>query len=436
MGEVRITQVDLVDVRFPTSVTLDGSDAMNRAPDYSAAYLILRTSQPGLEGWGFAFTIGRGNELCIAALAALRPILLGLSLDEIQNDFGRVWRRLVGDSQLRWVGPEKGVIHLAAAAAANALWDLWARFVGKPVWQLVAGLSPEQVVSTLDLRHVADVLPREEALGLLREGREGIAAREASLRGEGFPAYTTSAGWLGYSEAQIARLAAEAIGTGWSALKIKVGGDHDADLRRCAIVREIVGPDVRLMLDANQVWEIDEAITRLRDLAAFDPYWIEEPVAPDDVLGHARVARTVRPIRVATGEHVPNRVMFKQFLQADAIDIVQVDACRVGGLNEAIVVMLLAKTFGKPVCPHAGGVGLCENAQHVSMIDYLCIGGSRDGRMTEHAGHLHEHFVDPIRIANGAYVAPTLPGFSAEIHASSLAEFAYPHGSYWKLAAA
>lgn len=436
MDELRITRVDTSDIRFPTSSTLDGSDAMNRAPDYSAAYVVLRTNQPGLDGWGFAFTIGRGNEVCIAALAALRPILVGVTLDEVAHDFAGLWRRLTGDSQLRWVGPEKGVIHLAAAAAVNALWDLWAKASGKPVWALVADLSAEQLLSTLDLRHVTDALSRERALDLLKQGGAGRDARRASLLADGFAAYTTSAGWLGYDDARIAQLARAAVADGWTALKLKVGGNHRDDLRRCTIVRDAIGPGVRLMLDANQVWEIDEAIARMRDFAAFDPYWIEEPLSPDDILGHARVTAAVRPIRVATGEHVHNRIMFKQFLQADAIDVVQVDACRVGGLNEAIVVMLLAKAFGKPVCPHAGGVGLCENAQHVSMIDYLCVGASRDGRMTEHAAHLHDHFLDPIRIERGAYVAPQTPGFSAQIHEASIAEFSFPHGSYWRRAAA
>jgi L-fuconate dehydratase len=433
---VVITCVEAIDLRFPTSLTLDGSDAMNPAPDYSAAYAVLRTNHPGLEGWGFTFTIGRGNELCVAAIQALAPTLIGQSLDGVVGAMGRFWRRLVGDSQLRWVGPEKGVIHLAAAALTNAVWDLWAKAEGRPVWALAADLSPEQYLACLDLRHVTDVMDPARALDILRAAEAGKAARRVALEREGFPAYTTSAGWLGYSDIRIDTLSRKAVADGWAALKIKVGRDLEEDKRRCAAVRAAIGPDVKLMIDANQVWEVDEAIAWVKALASFDPYWIEEPVSPDDVIAHARIARAVRPIRVATGEHAHNRVMFKQFLQADAIDVVQLDACRLGGLNEALVVMLLAKAFDKPVVPHAGGVGLCENAQHVSMIDYLCVGAEMDGRMIEHAAHLHEHFLDPIRIEQGRYLAPETPGFSAQIRPASVSDYTYPNGAYWRRAAA
>jgi len=418
-----ITTLPTYDLRFPTSKFLDGSDAMNPDPDYSAAYVILETDHPdGLSGHGFTFTIGRANELCVAGIEAFRPLVLGQSLEEIVSDMRAFWRKLAGDSQLRWVGPEKGGIHLALAAVINAFWDLWAKSVGKPVWKLVADLNPEQIVSLIDFRHIQDVLSPSEALEILRGQLPGRAMREAELRAEGYPAYTTSVGWLGYNDDKVRRLCREAIGQGWSNFKIKVGRNLEEDVRRCALVREEIGPQRRLMVDANQVWEVDEAIQWVRALARFDPWWIEKPLSPDDIVGHGKVARAVRPIRVATGEHVHNRVMFKQLIANDAIDVVQPDACRLGGLNEVLAVLLLAAKFGKPICPHAGGVGLCEYAQHLSMISFVAVSGRYDQAMAEHAGHLHEHFVDPIKIDRGRYRAPLSPGFSAEIRSQSIAD--------------
>jgi L-fuconate dehydratase len=417
-----IVSAEAHDLRFPTSAGLHGSDAMNPDPDYSAAYVVLKTDGPH-EGHGFTFTIGRGNDLCVAAIEAMAHLVVGRTLTSITQDFGGFWRSLAGDSQLRWVGPEKGVTHLALAAIVNAVWDLWGKAEGKPVWRLVADLSPEQIVALIDFRHITDALTPAEALDILRTAQPGRAAHIAQLQAGGYPAYTTSAGWLGYPDEMIARLCAEAVSDGWNAIKIKVGRNLDDDIRRCRQVRQSIGPDRLMMIDANQVWEVGQAIDWVKALAPFDPYWIEEPVSPDDILGHAAIARAVRPIRVATGEHAHNRVMFKQLLQADAIDVVQLDNCRLGGLNEALAVALLAAKFGKPVCPHAGGVGLCEYAQHVSMIDYICISGSLDGRMTEHAGHLHEHFRHPIEIERGRYRMPTAPGFSAEMHAASIRDY-------------
>ncbi|MBS0334120.1 MAG: L-fuconate dehydratase [Proteobacteria bacterium] len=419
-----ITGLRVTDVRFPTSEFLDGSDAMNPDPDYSAAYVVLET-QDGATGHGFTFTIGRGNELCVAAVEAFRPFVVGRRLDDITADMGGFWRDLAGDSQLRWVGPEKGVIHLALAAVINAVWDLWAKAMGKPVWKLVADLSPEEFVSLIDFRHIHDALTPDEALEILRRQAAGKQAREARLLAEGYPAYTTSAGWLGYDDDKLRRLCREYLAAGWKGFKIKVGRDLDEDIRRCAILREEIGPDRRLMIDANQVWEVDEAIAWINALAEFQPWWIEEPLSPDDILGHAQVAQGVRPIRVATGEHAHNRVMFKQFLQAGAMDVAQVDVCRLGGLNEVLAVLLLAARFGKPVCPHAGGVGLCELVQHVSMIDFVAVSGSWDRAMTEHAGHLHEHFVDPITMERGRYLAPRTPGFSSEMKAASVAHYTF-----------
>ena len=422
----RILNLEAHDLRFPTSAFLDGSDAMNPDPDYSAAYVILSTDHPkGLAGHGFTFTIGRGNEICVKAIEAFRPFIVGRSLEEIIANMGAFWRGLAGDSQLRWLGPEKGVIHLALVAVLNAVWDLWAKSVGKPVWKLVADLTPEQFVALIDFRHIEDALTRAEALDILHTQAEGKASREARLRAEGYPAYTTSVGWLGYDDDKLRRLCREALAQGWQSFKIKVGRDLAEDERRCAIVRQEIGPDRRLMVDANQVWEVDQAIDWMRALSRFDPWWIEEPLSPDDILGHGKVARAVRPIRVATGEQGHNRVMFKQLLASDAVDIVQPDAYRLGGLNEVLAVLLLAAKFGKPVCPHAGGVGLCEYAQHISMIDYVVVSGRWEQAMCEYTQHLHEHFVDPIEMQRGRYLVPLRPGFSAQMRAESIKEASY-----------
>ncbi len=424
-----ITALDALDIRFPTSRELHGSDAMNPDPDYSAAYAIIRVSD-GSEGHGFTFTIGRGNQLCVEAISALAPLIVGREVDDIFADMGKFWRSLAGESQMRWLGPEKGVVHLALAAVINAVWDLWAKREGKPVWALVANMSPADIVRLVDFRHITDALTPDEALDILKAAQTVKAAILARLSAEGYPAYTTSAGWLGYPDDQIRTLCRAAVAEGWQAIKIKVGRDLADDLRRCAIVREEIG-DRHLMIDANQVWDVEEAGRWVNALSAFNPYWIEEPTSPDDILGHAAISRAVRPIRVASGEHAHNRVMFKQFLQARALDVVQVDACRLGGLSEAITVLLLAAKFGIPVCPHAGGVGLCEVGQHISIIDALCVSGSLDGRMLEHAGHLHEHFVHPITIQSGRYRLPMAPGFSTQILPDSRARFAFPNGAAW-----
>jgi L-fuconate dehydratase len=427
-----ITAVEVRDVRFPTSRGLDGSDAMNADPDYSATYVILHTDDArGLEGHGLTFTIGRGNELCVAAVRALTPFVVGLSLDEIAADMGAFWRRVVGDSQLRWVGPEKGVIHLATAAVVNAVWDLWAKAEGKPVWKLLADMSPEDIVRCVDFRYITDALTPDEALEILRRQAPTRAQREREMRANGYPAYTTSAGWLGYSDEKIRRLCREGMAEGWSHFKIKVGRDLADDVRRAALIRDEIGPDRKLMVDANQVWEVNEAIASMRELARFDPWWIEEPTSPDDILGHATIARAIAPIGVATGEHCQNRIVFKQLMQADAISFCQIDACRLGGVNEVLAVLLLAAKFDIAVCPHAGGVGLCEYVQHLSMFDYVCVSGTLEDRIIEYVDHLHEHFVDPVVIRNGRYMPPEAPGYSITMHAESLAEFAYPGGAAW-----
>jgi L-fuconate dehydratase len=428
------TIVDLtaLDIRFPTSRTLAGSDAMNPAPDYSAAYVILKTDDPrGLEGHGFTFTIGRGNELCVAAINSLAPLVLGLTLEEFAADSVAVWYRLAGESQLRWVGPEKGVIHLATAAIVNALWDLWAKSEGKPLWKLLADLSPEDFVRCLPFRHITDALTPDEALEIVRRNESSKEEREVYLGEHGYPAYTTSAGWLGYSDDYLRQLCREGVSEGWTHFKQKVGRDLEDDVRRARIIREEIGPQRTLMMDANQVWDVDQAIAWMKELAPFEPWWIEEPTSPDDILGHATIARAVAPIKVATGEHCHNRVMFKQLLQANSIGICQIDAARLGGVNEVLAVLLLAAKFGVPVCPHAGGVGLCEYVQHLSMVDYLRVSASLEHHVIEYVDHLHEHFLAPVVMRNGRYTLPREPGYSATMRPESLELYAFPNGRVW-----
>jgi L-fuconate dehydratase len=429
---VRIVKAVTYDVRFPTSRSGAGSDAMNPDPDYSAAYVALETDDPsGLAGHGLTFTIGRGTEVCVAAIDALAPHVVGATVDELVADLGGLWRRLVTDSQLRWLGPEKGVIHLATAAIVNAVWDLYAKLERKPLWKLLVDLTPEQLVACVDFRYIEDALTRDEALEILRRNEATKPEREAILLAVGFPAYTTSAGWIGYPEDTLPERAREALAEGFTHLKLKVGTGIENDLRRARLVRDAIGPECRLSLDANQAWGVEEAIEAIRRLSEVDPFWIEEPTSPDDVLGHERIRTAVAPVRVATGEHVQNRVVFKQLFQLGAIDACQLDCCRLGGVNEVLAVVLLAAKFGIPVCPHAGGVGLCEYAQHVSMFDYVAVGASLEDRVCEFVDHLHEHFVDPVRVVRGRYVAPTTPGYSIEIRPESLSEFAFPDGPGW-----
>ena len=395
---------------------------MNPDPDYSAAYVILETDGDH-EGHGLTFTLGRGNELCVAAIESLAPLVVGCSLKEIVSDMGAFWRHVTGDSQLRWVGPDKGVIHLATGAVVNAVWDLWARDEGKPVWQLVNEMTSEEIVRCLDFRYLTNALTPQEAYDILEKTREGRDERLQLLLARGYPAYTTSAGWLGYSDDKLRSLCREAVEAGWTHLKLKVGRDLEDDVRRLRTVREVVGNNITLMVDANQVWEPSEAVEWMKSLAEFDLWFLEEPTSPDDILGHRQVREGIHPIKVATGECCQNRIIFKQFLQADAIDVVQIDATRVGGLNENLAIMLMAAKFGKPICPHAGGVGLCEYVQHLSMIDYLCISGSWEGKVAEYVDHLHEHFVTPCILKDGRYQAPMDPGFSIEMKPDTLARF-------------
>ena len=431
-ADVRITRLAVHDVRFPTSDEHDGSDAMHGDPDYSAAYVVLSTDREELEGHGLTFTIGRGNELCVAGVRALEPLVVGRTLSAIQADWSGFWRSLTSESQLRWVGPEKGVLHLATAAVVNAIWDLAGKAAGLPVWKLIVDLSPEELVSLVDFRYLSDALTRDEALAILRRAAPGKAAREGELRGRGYPAYITSAGWLGYSDDKIRALCRQGIAEGWTHFKIKVGRDLADDLRRARIVREEIGPSRRLMLDANQQWDVPEAIANVRELARFDPWWIEEPTSPDDVLGHAAIARAVAPVGVATGEQCQNRVVFKQMMQAGAIGFCQLDACRLGGVNEVLAVMLLAAKFGVPVCPHAGGVGLCEYVSHLILVDAIAISGTVDGRVAEYVAHLHEHFENPAVVRGGKYLVPEAPGYGITMKKASRDRFTFPNGPVWR----
>jgi len=425
-----ITDIVVRDIRFPTSNSLDGSDAMNLNPNYSAAYVILKTSSAH-EGHGLTFTIGRGNELCVAAIEALKPLVVGLTI-ESGVDMGAVWRQLTSDSHLRWVGPEKGVIHLATAAVVNALWDLYARVEGKPLWKLLVDMTPEQIVSCVPFNYITDALTPEEALAILKRHEPTKQQRIDKMNALGYPAYTTSAGWLGYSDEKVRMLVRAGIERGWTHFKMKVGRNLNDDLRRARLIRDEIGWDRKLMMDANQVWEVSEAIRYMKELAQFRPHWIEEPTSPDDILGHARIARAIEPIGVATGEHCQNRVMFKQLMQAGAISFCQIDSCRLGGVNEVVAVLLMAAKFGVPVCPHAGGVGLCEYVQHLSMFDYIAVSACLENRIVEYVDHLHEHFVTPVVMNGDRYMPPTEPGYSIEMKAESLARYEYPFGEEWK----
>ncbi len=430
-NELTIKALEVSDIRFPTSRALDGSDAMNPDPDYSAAYVILKTDG-NLEGHGLTFTIGRGNELCVQAILSMKHLIVGKKLSEFTADMGAFWKMITGDSQLRWLGPDKGVIHLATGAIVNAVWDLYAKAEKKPLWQLIADMSPEELIRCIDFTYITDAITPAEALKMLQQKEATKQQRIEYLHNNGYPAYTTSAGWLGYSDDKMKQLCREAKAQGFKHMKIKVGRDLQDDIRRSAIIREEIGSDLRLMMDANQKWDVGEAISNMESLAQFDPWWIEEPTSPDDILGHAAIAKAVSPVLVATGEHCQNRVMFKQLMQANAIGICQIDSCRVGGVNEILAILLLAAKFEIPVCPHAGGVGLCEYVQHLSMIDYICISGTQENRIIEYVDHLHEHFEDPVVIRNGAYMPPSKPGYSITMKEQSRMDHRYPVGKVWQ----
>ena len=429
---ITITNMTVRDIRFPTSRTNAGSDAKTPDPDYSAAYLVLHTDHPsGLEGHGLTFTLGRGNDLCVAGIKCLRHLIIGRTLEDITENMGAFTRQIGGDSQLQWVGPEKGVIHMAAGAVTNAVWDAWAKVENKPLWKLVADMTPMELVRCVNFQHITDAITPDQALEILKNLDATKFDRIAKLEDRGYPAYTTSVGWMGYDDDKLRRLCREALAQGYTHMKVKVGGDPDGDLRRCRLIREEIGPDLKMMLDANQVWDVNEAITNIAKLAEVDPWWIEEPTNPDDILGHAKIARAVAPIGVATGEACQNRVMFKQFMQANAIEFCQVDSCRMAGVGDVLAVLLMASKFNVKVCPHAGGVGLCEYVQHLAMIDYICISGTMTDRVVEYVDHLHEHFQQPVIMKNGRYMPPQAPGYSIEMKPQSLDDHQFPDGRVW-----
>jgi L-fuconate dehydratase len=429
----RIIDARVRDIRFPTSTTLAGSDAVNIDPDYSATYVILETDSPqGLQGYGLAFTNGRGNEICVAAVHALKHHVLGRTLESLTENLGAFWNEITSDSQVRWLGPEKGVIHLATAALVNAIWDLYAKMEGKPLWKLLVDMTPDQIVSCIPFRHITDALTADEATEMLKRHEATKSVREQEILSRGYPAYTTSVGWLGYSDEKVRNLVREGLAHGWTHFKMKVGQNLHDDVRRARLIREEIGPERKLMMDANQIWDVNQAIDWMKELALFDPYWIEEPTSPDDVLGHAKIARAIAPIGVATGEHCQNRVVFKQLLQAKAISFCQIDSVRLGGVNEVLAVLLMAAKFGVPVCPHAGGVGLCEYVQHLSLFDHIAVSASLENRIVEYVDHLHEHFVFPVVIKNGCYVPPLDPGYSIEMKAESLDYYEFPNGGAWQ----
>ncbi|HEY1568921.1 MAG TPA: enolase C-terminal domain-like protein [Solirubrobacteraceae bacterium] len=432
LAGARIVALDCYDVRFPTSLELDGSDAMNPDPDYSAAYAVLRTDAPGLEGHALCFTIGRGNEVMVTAVAALRRHVVGRYVTDIITDLGGFSAAMVGDSQLRWLGPEKGVMHMAIGAVVNAAWDLAAKAAGKPVWRLLADMTPEEIVALVDFRYLEDALTPAEALGILRGARAGRQERIAQLERTGYPAYTSTPGWIGYTDEKLAGLSRQAVADGFTQIKLKVGADVADDARRMALAREVVGPGVRIAVDANQRWGVAEAEAAVAALAPWDPYWVEEPTSPDEILGLARIRQAIAPAKIAVGEHVANRVIFKQLLQAGAADVLTIDACRVAGVNENVAILLLAAKYGVAVCPHAGGVGLCEMVQHLAMFDFVGVSATTDGRALEYVDHLHEHFTDPVHVTGGHYLAPSAPGFSATLREQSLRDYEFPHGAVWQ----
>ena len=427
----RISALDVVDVRFPTSRSLDGSDAMNPEPDYSAAYVVLSLDDSDIAGFSLLFTTGRGNDVACAAIRTLSSYVVGRDVDGLIADIGALARELTWDGQLRWLGPEKGVMHMAIGAVVNAVWDLRCRIEGVPLWRLLSSLTPEEIVHQIDFTYIDDAVTPDDALGILRRAAAGKNARVDALVADGLKAYTTSAGWLGYDDEKVARLVRESVANGFTMLKLKVGTDVASDVRRMKAARDAAGSNIRIALDANQRWGVNAAIEWMTHLAAFEPYWIEEPTSPDDVLGHATIRAAVHPTLVATGEHVQNRVIFKQMLQSKAIDVLQIDACRVGGVNENLAILLLAAKFGTPVCPHAGGVGLCEMVQHLAMFDFVAISGTTDDRWVEYVDHLHEHFTEPVSVVGGRYRAPIGPGAGARMLDSSIAEFRFPDGPAW-----
>lgn len=431
--DISIVDVEVKDIRFPTSLKADGSDAMHTDPDYSCAYVILKTNTD-IRGYGLTFTLGRGTEIVVQACKSLSTLLKNQKVLNIFNDFASFWRKLTSESQLRWIGPEKGVIHLATAAIINALWDMWARIEKKPVWKLLVDLTPEQLVSTIDFRYITDFITKEEAIRMLRNNEVDKKKREKFLIENGYPAYTTQIGWLGYSDEKVKELCKKFLDLGFTSFKAKVGQNMKDDIQRCRLIRETIGYENKLMLDANQVWDVEEAIEWMKQLKEFKPVWIEEPTSPDDILGHAKIAEELKSIgiAVATGEMCANRVMFKQLLQSKAIQFCQIDSARIGGINEILAVYFMAKKIGIPVCPHAGGIGLCEMVQHLQMWDFISLSGTTTDRVIEYVDQQHEHFENPVQLRNACYMPPIAPGYSTKLKNDCISNYIYPDGTEWR----
>lgn len=431
---MRITDIDVKDIRFPTAQRSYGSDVMHSDPNYSSAYVIISTNT-GYKGYGMTFTLGRGTEIVVCAIKSLIPLIINVNVQDIFQNFSTYWRELTSESQLRWMGPEKGVIHLATAALVNALWDLWARIENKPVWKLLIDMKPEELVSTIDFRYLTDIITAEEAIQILYQNQDGKEKREEIMKIEGYPAYTTQVGWIGYSAEKVVQLCKKYVELGFTGFKIKVGGNLSEDKVRCRMVRDIIGPNNYLMIDSNQAWNVTDAINWVTELSEFKLHWIEEPTSPDDILGHVTISRALNPIgiKVASGEMCSNRVLFKQFLQSGAIQICQIDSCRLGSINEILSVYLMAKKLNVPVCPHAGGVGLCEMVQHLQMFDYISLGSDiQPGQFIEYVDEEHEHFTTKILVRNGKYIAPMDPGYGVRFKQDVFSKFEFPHGTVWK----
>jgi L-fuconate dehydratase len=383
----------------------------------------------GAIGHGFVFTIGRGNDVQLAAISSLADHVVGLDVDDVLDDLGGFWKSLVHDSQLRWLGPEKGVMHMAIGAVVNAMWDLKAKRAGQPLWRLLADMSPAQIVDLVDFRYLTDALTPDDALQILERAEPGRSARAADLLERGYPAYTTTPGWLGYDDEKLARLCRKAVEEGFSLIKLKVGAASTTTSAACGSPARPSVPTSASPSTPTSGGTSPRRSAGMSALAPFDPAWIEEPTSPDDILGHAAIARAVAPIPVATGEHMANRVMAKQFLQAGALEVLQLDATRVAGVNENIAILLLAAKFGVRVCPHAGGVGLCEAVQHLAMFDYVAVSGTTEGRVIEYVDHLHEHFAIPAMVVDGHYRAPLAPGSGAEMLSASIESYRHSAGA-------
>lgn len=428
---VKITGASVVDLRYPTSKQLDGSDAMNPDPDYSAAYLRLHTSDADLTGNGFAFSIGRGNDLQVAAIESLAERLVGREVDGLCEDPAALNRELLWDSQLRWFGPDKGVMHMAMGVVMTAVWDLRCRREQRPLWASLLALTPAEVVDMVDWTYISDFLDPGRAREVLEQRLSDRPQRLARMEAEGIAAYTTTPGWLGYTDEKLVRLCTEAVADGFATIKLKVGADIVEDRRRLALAREAVGPDINIAVDANQCWSVSEAIAAINQLREFDLRWVEEPTHPDDMVGHADIARAVAPVPIATGEMLANPVMARQLLQLGGVQVLQIDATRMAGVHDLLAAMLMACHAGVDVIPHAGGVGLCEAVQHFAYFYTVALANDPSRVEIEYVDHLHDQLEVPVRLSDGRYFPPSEPGAGTAFTSAAITDFAYPAGTEW-----